>query len=339
MGSVAKWYLNLSTNGIQRIRKSLRAKKAEELVFDRSISTPGNMKDISTNSINKVDIENGLSDESSSIGSDDDDDEPTATKSTKSSENGNQLEEDHEDLTDEDVHAPTTTVIVENMTSTLTTMADVIQAVQKHTEEAADMMVGQTDTSLLGGEGDDLIENATATESLRFMSLQPANEDKPCFTLRVLVAQRLAAIIAREVAGGNHNVDVQESYIVIRIGSWKEIATKWLIPSGAWKLFRAAALNAMMLVGERPLIQQGSQALFRLSPDEFYSMFSPLLAAMGDAETLQGWLNSTDDLALQYLVDTNHLTVERLARKDRKLHVEDDTLQMPKSQGTAFNKF
>jgi hypothetical protein len=316
MGSVVTWYLNLSSEGIQRIRNQLHDKVVVAQAFDRSISTPGNL-----DGTIKVHIENGLCDylydeDDESIGSN----EPTATKS---SDNGNP--DDHTAI-DGDGMAPM--VVLENMTGTLTTMDDVIQAVMMHTKAA---LMGDPQ------QGD---ENGTSTESFKFMSLQPSNEAMPCFSLRVLVKQRLAAIIARDLAGGDHCLDVQDAYIIIRIGQWKEVVARWLIPSGAWKAFRATALDAMMLVGERTLIQLGPDALYRLSPDEFHSVFSPLVAAMGDAETLQGWLNSTDQMAAEYFVEKDDkLSLERLNKKKvlRKLRVDDEEMQMPKSQGTAFH--
>ena len=147
-------------------------------------------------------------------------------------------------------------VWLENMSSTLTTMQDVIDAVHTYTKE-----INNTIGSLIGG---------STTESLRFLSLQPTGS-KPPFALRVLVKERLAAIIAHEIAGGDHSVDLQDDYIVVRIGMWKEITRKWFIPSGSWKTFRAAALESMMLVGERSLIKEGPAAFYRLSPSEFQS--------------------------------------------------------------------
>ena len=45
------------------------------------------------------------------------------------------------------------------------------------------------------------------------------------------------------------------------------------------------------------LITRGADALYDLSPFEFSGLFSPLLAALGDAETMEGWLASTQILA------------------------------------------
>ena len=53
----------------------------------------------------------------------------------------------------------------------------------------------------------------------------------------------------------------------------------------------------MFFVGERDLICQGAKALFDLTPAEFHGIFAPLLAAMGDADTMDDWLASTESLA------------------------------------------
>ena len=201
-------------------------------------------------------------------------------------------------------------------------MADVIQTV--HASAGEDLLQSGTDMA----EVED--ESTPLDAQLVLASKQPG------FKLRVLVKERFAAIIARDLVGGDHHVDVQDTFIVVRIGQWKQIVSKWLIPSGAWKSFRAAALDAMMLVGERNLIQRGPDALFQLSPDEFHSIFSPLVAAMGDAETLQGWLNSTEHLAQEHAFF--HTSLDGNWKKHRKLRIQEDGVSMPKSQGTAFHK-
>jgi len=213
-------------------------------------------------------------------------------------------------------------MLMENLTSTLTTMNAVILAVHSNTE-----------SSLLARDQEGMEGEETVTESVRFVSLR-TTEGKPCFALRVLVQERLAAIIAQHIAGGPHAVDVDDSFIVVRIGGWKEVVNMWMIPSGAWRAFRTAALESIMLVGERSLIQQGAESLYSLSPDEFHSVFSPVVAAMGDSETLEGWLKGTAELA------KNHFEQAEASsdKKHRKVEILEKTVQMPKSFATAFSK-
>lgn len=325
MGSVATWYLDISDKGIQRIRKKMHADLVQSQAFNRSITTPG------MENMTNVDIEYGLDD-------DEDEEEETAnsdvntntqngTKSTKSSEVATFDDENDDDIIDVDGKQPA--VVLENLSSTLITMADVIDAVQASTEDELLQPLARWED----------MEIASMTQNSDIVLAMPetthrADPTQPSFKLRVLVKERLATILARDLVGGEHHVDVQDTFIVVRIGQWKQVVAKWLIPSGAWKAFRAAALDAIMLVGERNLIQQGPEAVFQLSPDEFHSIFSPLVAAMGDAETLQGWLNSTDHLAKD--LSLRHGNVSWT--KHRKLRVDDEGLNMPKSAATAFHK-
>ncbi|KAL7558909.1 hypothetical protein ACA910_015489 [Epithemia clementina (nom. ined.)] len=128
--------------------------------------------------------------------------------------------------------------------------------------------------------------NQTTTDSAHML----CHEDptKPLFTLRTLLQEHLAAIMAIEIAKGPHSVEVQDTQIVVRIAQWKKVVSKWFIPVGAYKAFRAAVLGAIMIVGEDKLIRMGPAALFQLSPTDFHSIFSPLTAAMGNGETLTG---------------------------------------------------
>ena len=83
----------------------------------------------------------------------------------------------------------------------------------------------------------------------------------------------------------------------VKIDALMEITDKWFIPRRARKPFRSVAFEVLYFVGEHGLIVKGADALFDLSPFEFHGLFSPLVAAMGDADTMEGWLSSTDVLA------------------------------------------
>lgn len=120
---------------------------------------------------------------------------------------------------------------------------------------------------------------------------------KPSFPLRTLVQERMAHIIANDIAGYQSMEFKEEVMLSVTIKTFKEIADKWMIPRKARKAFQAVAFEALFFVGERNLIVHGADALLDLGPLEFHGLFSSLLAAMGDADTMEGWLACTDVLA------------------------------------------
>eukprot|EP00549_Striatella_unipunctata_P026580 CAMPEP_0118720696 /NCGR_PEP_ID=MMETSP0800-20121206/30258_1 /TAXON_ID=210618 ORGANISM="Striatella unipunctata, Strain CCMP2910" /NCGR_SAMPLE_ID=MMETSP0800 /ASSEMBLY_ACC=CAM_ASM_000638 /LENGTH=296 /DNA_ID=CAMNT_0006628373 /DNA_START=219 /DNA_END=1109 /DNA_ORIENTATION=+ len=120
-------------------------------------------------------------------------------------------------------------------------------------------------------------------------------ENKPSFALRVLVQERMAEIIATDIAGFQSNVEIKENTLSVTIGTLKATADKWMIPRRARKAFRAVAFEALYFVGEHGLITRGADPLYDLTPFEFHGLFAPLLAAMGD--TMGVWLDSTNVLA------------------------------------------
>lgn len=120
---------------------------------------------------------------------------------------------------------------------------------------------------------------------------------KASFALRVLVQERIAHIIANDVAGFHSDMQIQDDSLSVTIETLRLIADKWMLPLKAQKAFRSVAFEALFFVGERALIVHGADALFELSPLEFHGLFGPLLAAMGDAETMEAWLASSNILA------------------------------------------
>jgi hypothetical protein len=121
---------------------------------------------------------------------------------------------------------------------------------------------------------------------------------KPSFALRVLVQERFAEIIAIEVAGYHSSVEIKDHTLSVTIDSLYETADKWSIPRRARKAFRSVAFEVLYFVGEHGLITRGADALYDLTPFEFHALFSSLVAAMGDADSMEQWLTSTDTLAL-----------------------------------------
>jgi hypothetical protein len=84
----------------------------------------------------------------------------------------------------------------------------------------------------------------------------------------------------------------------VTISLLKQAADKWLIPRRARKAFRSVSFEVLYFVGEHGLITRGADALYEdLTPFEFHGLFAPFLAALGDAETMETWLSSTEMLA------------------------------------------
>lgn len=120
---------------------------------------------------------------------------------------------------------------------------------------------------------------------------------KPSFAIRMLVQERLAQIIATDIAGYHSSLEVKENTLKVKMDSFRRIIQKWLIPRVAHKAFRSVAFHCLVFVGEHDLIVKGADALLELGPLEFNELFSPLLAAMGNRESMVKWLASTDVLA------------------------------------------
>lgn len=137
----------------------------------------------------------------------------------------------------------------------------------------------------------------TITTSHGLVGLRRSTTRKPSFGLRVLVQERFAEIIATEIAGFQNSIDIQENTLTVTIDRLASTADKWSIPRRARKAFRSVAFEVLYFVGERGLITRGADALMDLTPVEFHGLFSSLVAAMGDADSMEGWLASTNVLA------------------------------------------
>jgi hypothetical protein len=100
--------------------------------------------------------------------------------------------------------------------------------------------------------------------------------------------------------------------------------------------FSSRCIRGHFLVGKHALLTRGVQALYDLSPQTFHRIFSPLVASMGDAETLESWLASTEVLVDTYLSDERILTEESLCKGHQKMTVASKTVKMPVNQATAM---
>ncbi len=331
MGSIARWYLNFSARNISRIKSKLNKEAVAGRAIDRSFLGTLRRHFRNTTAVARKHPAGGRKHGSAPTAStslihhpdDNDDTDVSETSSSYSlysdffrSESRTKLHPDDDSVElppygrDAGAGAPTTrgpqrqAVADENENAiTLTTMKDLIGAVHETMESSATAMSGDREWTRNGPPADLM---------LRYLSLPTNHEngqaggDQPSLALRVLVQERLAHIVAYEICGNAHHVDVKDAYIVFRIGQWRPVLKKWSLPSGSWKAFRAAALQAMILVGEKSLLRDGPKALFELSPDDFHGMFSPVVAAMGAASTLYGWLRSTEELARQFVRDVGN---------------------------------
>ncbi len=178
--------------------------------------------------------------------------------------------------------------------TTMSTMRDIIDTVHGHISShgaGATPFSGGTLASIVSGN----VQVKVAPES--DLMRKKVSERKPSFALRVLTQERLAEIIAIEVAGYQTSVNIQENTMSITIDRLNPVLDKWTIPRRARKAFRTVAFESLYFVGERGLIIRGADALYDLTPFEFHRLFAPLLAAMGDADTMEGWLDNTNVLA------------------------------------------
>jgi hypothetical protein len=149
-----------------------------------------------------------------------------------------------------------------------------------------------------GGPGNQFMSIRSTQTMTSHTMLRNIQTKKPSFALRVLIQERFAEIIAIEVAGYHSSVEIKDHTLSVTIDSLYETAQKWSIPRRARKAFRSVAFEVLYFVGEHGLITRGADALYDLTPFEFHGLFSSLVAAMGDADTMERWLASTDTLAL-----------------------------------------
>lgn len=185
---------------------------------------------------------------------------------------------------------------------TMKSMKDVIRAVRNSMSVGEGNRIGATDMNT--SQFMSIRSNQIMTSQSMIRSIQTR---KPSFALRVLVQERFAEIIAIEVAGFHSSIEIKDLTLSVTIDSLNETADKWSVPRRARKAFRAVAFEVLYFVGEHGLITRGADALYDLTPFEFHGLFSTLVAAMGDADTMEGWLESTDTLALVDLQRTGPL--------------------------------
>lgn len=189
--------------------------------------------------------------------------------------------------------------------STMSTMHDVLRTVHAGMQSSTHSFSGAPESEYLSFRSSKVVSKSSLAGG--------GSVRKPSFALRVLVQERLSEIIAAEVAGYQNEVAIQDATLTITIGTLKSTTEKWLVPRRARRAFRAVAFEALYFVGEHGLITRGASALFDLNPFEFHALFAPFLAAMGDAELMEGWLASTEILAECDLRKARNPSVENVS--------------------------
>ena len=149
------------------------------------------------------------------------------------------------------------------------------------------------------------IRNLSLTSRKHYISNDGRLEKQPTFALRVLVMERIAQIIARDVVGFQSNVEIRGDTLSVTIERLSSVGTAWKIPERARKAFRAVAFESLYFVGEHNLVVHGENAIFSLKPFEVNNLFGPLLATIGDSDSMEAWLSCTQDL-LEMKPGTEH---------------------------------
>jgi hypothetical protein len=178
---------------------------------------------------------------------------------------------------------------------TMQVMRDVVRAVRRNV--TASQKSGYNISALGRTEAELMSIRSNKPMASHSVLRRQLSVRKPSFALRVLVQERMAEIIATDIAGYQSAIDIKENTLSVTIDTLQDSADKWLIPRRARKAFRAVAFEALYFVGEHGLITRGADALYDLTPFEFHRLFNPLLASLGDAETMEAWLATTDTLA------------------------------------------
>jgi hypothetical protein len=215
--------------------------------------------------------------------------------------------------------------------STMTTMREVLRAIRLQIateEEAADTggfhVTSRPESSFLS-----IRSSKPIIQSLERNSIL-----KPCFALRALVQERFSEIIAIDLAGYSSSIEIHDNSLTVTIDVLKETADKWLVPRRARKAFRATTFETLYFVGEHGLITRGANALYDLTPYEFHALFAPLLAAMGDAETMEVWLASTDSLA-EFELQPDPARRLKSKRATRPCKRPEDSVSSPSEEDCA----
>jgi hypothetical protein len=152
----------------------------------------------------------------------------------------------------------------------------------------------------------EVLEQFTSKDMADLMTLTSVYSSKvfeanqariPSFVLLVLVQERVANIIAHDVAGCESDIIARGPRLAVSFDDLLVTCRTWLIPSAAHEQFCHAAFETILHVGECRLVNSGAEALMSLPPSEVLDILSPFLVAMADSGTMAGWLARTEEMA------------------------------------------
>eukprot|EP00814_Leptocylindrus_danicus_P003484 CAMPEP_0116003442 /NCGR_PEP_ID=MMETSP0321-20121206/58_1 /TAXON_ID=163516 /ORGANISM="Leptocylindrus danicus var. danicus, Strain B650" /LENGTH=499 /DNA_ID=CAMNT_0003471651 /DNA_START=167 /DNA_END=1665 /DNA_ORIENTATION=- len=111
-------------------------------------------------------------------------------------------------------------------------------------------------------------------------------------SLRIKVQEFLAYIIAKDICFCTCAIAMKENDITMSLaGSMvKDLMDKWLIPKKSRFVFQTAATSMMFSVGQKAIQQHGIEKILELRPRKFHNILEPVLASMGDEDTMKLWL-------------------------------------------------
>jgi hypothetical protein len=159
---------------------------------------------------------------------------------------------------------------------------------------------------------------------------------KPSLVLQLLMQERLASILAEEVAGMRSEVFEKDLTFLLSMGPLQDTFAKWNIPAGAQHAFAVVAFEVVVFVGEKRLIVEGAKAILELMPLDCHKLFSPLLAAFENAGTMEGWLALTEELA------ASHTSIEMFSHpvpKPIKTDSKDQEVEFHRTREGKLGKY
>jgi len=186
----------------------------------------------------------------------------------------------------------------------LLTMKDVVEVVLEsfcHVNQTADEVDQKNDHQEQKGAENRLLQFLKLESPWTTSGCFHSNKvRKPSFSLQVLMQERLATILAEEIAVRRCDFVEKDLTYVLTIDDLQETVKKWKIPAGAQEAFSVAAFEVIAFLGDKQLVIDKTDAILNLMPTDCHDLLSAVLAAYEDAGTMEGWLASTEELASSF---------------------------------------
>ena len=111
-------------------------------------------------------------------------------------------------------------------------------------------------------------------------------------SLRIKVQEFMAYIIAKDICFCECIIAMKENDMTMTLsGSMlKDVMEKWLIPKKARIVFQTTATRMIFSVGQKAIQQHGVGKILELKPRTFHNILAPVLASLGDEDTMKLWL-------------------------------------------------